>query len=220
MASIALGVYEKASYRKLIFFILAIALASGVIAYKASGGFASFTGTTNQATTLATGSVTLGFGTTNNLGTGASNIAPGDTIARTVDLSNTGTLNLSAVTFQVSDTNTAPGATALVTDATNGFQVVVQACSVAWTAGSPPTCSGTTTSVLASTSVSSICLGGNGCTGTTPATLSGLTSLTSGNTDHLLVTFTLPTTAPNTDQSLSDNLTYTFTGTQRAAHND
>jgi spore coat-associated protein N len=39
--------------------------------------------------------------------------------------------------------------------------------------------------------------------------------LTSGTTDHLLMTLTLPSGAGNTLQDQSSTITYTFTGTQR-----
>jgi spore coat-associated protein N len=43
--------------------------------------------------------------------------------------------------------------------------------------------------------------------------------LTSGNTDHLLMTLTLPAGAGNSMQNLSSTVSYTFTGTQRTATN-
>jgi hypothetical protein len=51
------------------------------------------------------------------------------------------------------------------------------------------------------------------------ATLSNLSSLTAGNTDHLRVTLTFPSAAGNTFQNKSSTIQYTFTGTQRAATN-
>ena len=47
--------------------------------------------------------------------------------------------------------------------------------------------------------------------------LSNLSALTAGSTDHLRVTLTLPSGAGNTLQNQSSTITYTFTGTQRAA---
>ena len=49
--------------------------------------------------------------------------------------------------------------------------------------------------------------------------LSNLISLTSGATDHLRVTLTLPSGAGNTLQNQSSTISYAFTGTQRAATN-
>ena len=49
--------------------------------------------------------------------------------------------------------------------------------------------------------------------------MANLTSTTAGATDHLRVTLTLPGTAGNTLQGLTSTVTYSFTGTQRAATN-
>jgi hypothetical protein len=49
--------------------------------------------------------------------------------------------------------------------------------------------------------------------------LANLGSLTNGATDHLRVTLTLPSGAPNTLQNQSSTISYAFTGTQRAATN-
>ena len=83
---------------------------------------------------------------------GATAIAPGDTIQRSVDLINSGSLDLASVTL----TTTATTSSLLDTDATNGLQMVIDKCSVAWTEAGPPytyTCSGSTSSVLASRAV-------------------------------------------------------------------
>ena len=86
---------------------------------------------------------------------------------------------------------------------------MIDKCSVAWTEANAPnytyTCGGTTTTVLASRSV----IGAN-------VALSNLGSLVAGVTDHLRVTLSFPTTAPNTMQTLTTQITFAFTGTQRA----
>jgi hypothetical protein len=51
----------------------------------------------------------------------------------------------------------------------------------------------------------------------TGVTLSNLSSLTAGNTDHLRVTLTFPSGAGNSFQNKSSTIQYAFTGTQRAA---
>jgi hypothetical protein len=89
--------------------------------------------------------------------------------------------------------------------------MVIDKCSVAWTESGPPytyTCSGSTTSVLATRPV----------IGATIA-LSNLGSLTSGATDRLRVTLTFPSGAGNTLQNQSSTITYAFTGTQRTGTN-
>ena len=58
---------------------------------------------------------------------GASAIAPGDTIQRSVDLIDSGSLDLASVTL----TTTATSSSLLDTDTTNGLQMVIDKCSVA-----------------------------------------------------------------------------------------
>ena len=177
------------------------------------GTFATFTSSTSASTTVATGTVVIALGatgaSTNRLNINASTVAAGDTMQRSVDLSNTGTIDLSGVTL----TTTASPSSLLDTDATDGLQMVIDRCSVAWTeAGSSPaftyTCGGSTTTVLASRAV----------IGSTLA-LSSLAALTAGSSDRLRVTLTLPSAAGNTFQGLSSTVSYAFTGTQRTATN-
>jgi spore coat-associated protein N len=173
------------------------------------GTYATWTSTTSENHTITSGTVTIALGATgaatNRLNVGASGLAPGDTIQRSVDLTNSGTIDLAGVTL----TTTASPSSLLDTDATNGLQMVVDKCSVPWTEAGPPftyTCGGTTTPVLASRAA----IGSN-------LLLSPLSATTAGGTDHLRVTLTLPSGAPNTLQNQSSTITYAFTGTQRAA---
>jgi spore coat-associated protein N len=175
------------------------------------GTYATWTSTTSQSHSISSGTVTVALGatgaSTNRLNVNASALAPGDTVQRSVDLINSGSIDLASVTL----TTTAPTSSLLDTDATNGLQMVIDTCSQAWTeAGTAPaytyTCGGTTSSVLASRAV----------VGTNLA-LSNLGATTAGATDHLRVTLTLPSGAPNTLQNQSSTITYAFTGTQRAA---
>jgi spore coat-associated protein N len=173
------------------------------------GTYATWTSTTSENHTISSGTVTIALGATgaatNRLNVGASALAPGDTVQRSVDLTNSGSIDLAGVTL----TTTASPSSLLDTDTTNGLQMVVDKCSVAWTEAGPPytyTCSGTTSSVLASRAV----IGSN-------LSLSNLGVTASGATDHLRVTLTLPGGAPNTLQNQSSTITYAFTGTQRTA---
>lgn len=177
------------------------------------GTYATFTSTTNvQQTSIVSGTVSLstpGAGATNRLTLGATNIVPGDTMQRVVDLTNNGNTSLASITL----TTTASPSSLLDTDTTNGLQIVVDKCSVAWTeAGTTPaytyTCGGTTTSVLASRAVIGSAIALSNLTATTPAA-----------TDHLRVTLTFPSTAGNTLQAQTSSITYSFNGTQRAATN-
>jgi spore coat-associated protein N len=173
------------------------------------GTYATWTSTTSQSQSISSGTVTIALGATgaatNRLNIGASALAPGDTVQRSVDLTNSGSLDLASVTL----TTTAPTSSVLDTDATNGLQMVIDKCSQAWTEAGPPytyTCGGSTSTVLASRAV----IGSN-------LSLSNLGATTAGATDHLRVTLTLPAGADNSFQNKSSTISYAFTGTQRAA---
>lgn len=196
---------------------LSAVLLAGAGALAGHGAFATFTSAaTGGPQSITTGTVSIALGatgaSTNRLDVNATGVAPGDTIERSVDLSNAGTLNLASITLGLS----ASPSSLLDTNATYGLQTTVQSCSVAWTESSGPpytyTCSGTEATVLASTPVATL--------ESTAASLPGLNSLTAGGTDHLMVTLTLPSSAGNSYQGLTSTLTYTFTGTQRAAQSD
>jgi len=189
--------------------LLSISLVTVAAALVGMGAFAVFTNSATVSQTNTTGTVTLSpistNGTNNRLSVGASGLAAGDTVQRSVDVKNTGSLTLASVTL----TTTATTSSLLDTDTTNGLQMVIDKCSVAWTeTGGPPytyTCGGTTSSVLASAPV----IGAN-------LTLSNIT-LTAGTDNFVRVTLTLPSAAPNTLQGLTSVIQYAFTATQRAA---
>jgi spore coat-associated protein N len=177
------------------------------------GAFATFTSTTSASHSVTTGTVTIALGatgaSTNRLNVNATAVAPGDTIQRSFDLINQGTLDLASITL----TTNATTSSLLDTDATNGLQMAIDKCSVPWTeSGSSPaftySCSGSTSTVLAQRAV----IGSN-------LSLSNLGSLTAGVTDHLRLTLTLPSSADNSFQNLTSTIQYSFTGTQRAATN-
>ena len=177
------------------------------------GTFASFTSSTSASQTISSGTVSITLGATgaaNRLTIGASNVVPGDTIQRAVDLINNGTSTADTLSSIVLTTTPSPSSL-LDTDATNGLQMVIDKCSNTWTeAGTAPaytyTCSGTTSSVVASRAV----VGAN-------IALSNLTTLANTTTDHLRVTLTLPSAAGNTFQGLTSAISYNFVGTQRLA---
>ena len=207
MGSIVVGPAALSAGKKVLL-SLSVLGAAGSIA--ALGTFAQFTSSTSAAQSAGTGTVTVGLGASgtsaNRLSVAATDMAPGDTVQRSVDLANSGSIDLSGVTL----TTAASPSSILDTDAVNGLQVAVDRCSSAWTesASAPYTysCSGTVSSVLASRPVI-----GSG------VALSNVSSLAPGATDHLRVTLTLPSSADNSFQGKSSTITYTFTGIQRAA---
>ena len=217
--------------------VLSIALIAAAAAALVGGAFATFTNTaTAGPQTISSGTVKFATGPTNDAATGATSIAAGDTVSREIDLNSTGgTLTDKEITLKFS----ASPSTLLDTDPTNGLQVSIQACSVAWkrtVVGSPPPaftyeCTGTTTAVkisgAATASVSSL--------ETTPGKLEELKSLTGGGQDYLVFKLELPAAAPgdlskvaacsgtsggtaSTEdlQGCSSALTYTFQAVQRA----
>jgi predicted ribosomally synthesized peptide with SipW-like signal peptide len=189
--------------------VLSIALVMTAAAVVGVGTFAVFTDTASVSQATSSGTITLDpintSGANNRLSIGATNIAAGDTIQRAVNLKNTGNITLAGITL----TTTASPSSLLDTDTTNGLQMVLDKCSVAWTeSGGPPytyTCGGTASTVLTSAPV----IGTN-------VTLANL-SLTAGNDNFLRVTLTLPSAAPNTLQGQASTIAYAFTATQRAA---
>jgi len=183
--------------------IASLAVLGAAAAIAGLGTYATFTSSTSASHTIATGTLSLTSGPTNRLGTGASLVAAGDSMQRAIDLNYAGSISFGSATL----TTNATTSSALDTDTTDGLHMAIDKCSVAWTESGPPytyTCSGTTSSVLASAPV----IGSN-------LALSNLT-LTAGSTDHLRVTVTLPGTAGNSFENLSSTIAYTFTGVQRA----
>lgn len=202
--------WASAQHRKLLVSLAIVAAAAGIAGL---GTFAAFTSSTSASQSVSSGTVTIALGatgaSTNRLTVGATNIAPGDTIQRSVDLIDSGSIDLASITL----TTNATASSLLDTDATNGLQMVIDRCSNAWTEGGAApaytyTCSGTTSTVLASRAV----IGSN-------LSLSNLSALTNGVTDHLRVTLSFPSAAPNSFQNQSSTIQYTFTGTQRAGTN-
>ena len=196
--------------RKLLLSLAALGAAASIAGMAT---YATFTSSVSQSQTISSGTVSLNLGATgsatNRLNIGASNIAPGDTMQRSVDLINGGTINMASITL----TNAATTSSLLDTDAVNGLQLTIDKCSQAWTEGGTApaytyTCGGTTSTVLASRAI----IGTN-------IALSNLGALTAGTTDHLRFTLSFPSAAGNTFQGLTSTIQYTFTGTQRAGTN-
>jgi len=205
-------VKEIYMFKRLIASATILAAAASIASF---GTYATFTSSSAASNALDTGSVSIALGAVgpaNRLTLGASGLLPGDTMQRVIDLQNTGipgSDDLAAVSL----TTSASLSSLLDTDATDGLQMAIDRCSVPWTeSGTSPaftySCSGTTSSVLASQAVIGLNL-----------PLSNLSSLAAGITDHLRVTLTLPSSAPNTMQGLSSTLDYTFVGIQRAGMN-
>ena len=188
---------------------LTLGLVGLTVAAIGGAALATFTSTTNVSQPVASGTVAFAPIATSaagqRLSVAATDIAPGDTIQRAVTLTNTGSVDM--LPGSVNLTTTASPSSLLDTGA-NGLTMTIDKCSVPWTESAAPytyTCSGTTTSTLASRPVigSSIALSGLTTTAATP--------------NHLRVTLTLPAAADNTYQGQSSTIGYVFVGQQRAA---
>lgn len=182
----------------------------GVVAAAAAvaglGTFGTFTdSTTPISTSVSSGTVSIDVsqrGATVPVTTAG--FLPGDSMTRAVDLVNDGTSPLG----QVSLASTATAASALTTDATNGLQLSVRSCPVAWTQGGTAaaptyTCSGTSSTLYSGRAVADV-------------PLAGVASLQPGGLDHLVFSLSLPATAGDSFQDASATLALTFTGVQRS----
>ena len=169
------------------------------------GTFGGFTdSTTPVATNVATGTLSIDVSQPGYaIPATVSGLVPGDSMTRPMNLVNDGNLPLGSVTLS----STATASSVLTTDITNGLQLTVKKCSVAWTQGGTAqaptyTCAGTETLVGSGPAVTNFAI-------------NGAAALNAGGTDHLTFSISLPATADNTFQGKSASLSLTFTGTQR-----
>lgn len=173
------------------------------------GTFGTFTDSTAPLNaSVATGTLSITLTPANDtavLSMKATGFIPGDSLARSVDLTNDGTTAFASLSL--ASTATVPNV--LSTDTVNGLQVGVESCSVPWTkatsagGGAVYTCAGTKRTMLAS-----------GPAVATSGPLASPASITPGGVDHLVVTLSLPTTAGNQFQNLTNSLAISFSGTQ------
>ena len=183
----------------------ALCIAVGLMVSNAS---ANFQGSASASNTITTAQMSITVGT-NNITTAASNIAPGDTIDRVIDLTPAGTSGI----FNGWTLTTTGSGNALDTQCSSacngdGLQLQVDLCSVAWTgtvATTAYTCSGSQSAVLASTNVI--------------VTNASLSNMSNSAINRLRVRMTFPGGSSNDDtnfQNLSETITFTFHGVQRA----
>jgi spore coat-associated protein N len=199
---------SRGTSKKILLSVAALGVTASIAGL---GTFATFTSSTSASQPISSGTVAISLGEAgtgdNRLTIGATGLVPGDSLQRRVKLTNgSGNENLASITLSTVDTSATD--TVLTTDAVKGLQMKIEKCSVAWveSASAPYTyaCSGTRTDVLAERAVI-----GSGLA------LTSLSALTAGNTDEMVVTVNLPTTADNTFQGKSATIEYTFLGTQR-----
>jgi len=121
--------WASAQRRKLLVSLAIVAAAASIAGL---GTFATFTSSTSASQSVSSGTVTIALGATgaatNRLTVGASNIAPGDTIQRSVDLINSGSIDLSGITLTTKRLDSSKfteetGVTALFDIAISGWSV-------------------------------------------------------------------------------------------------
>jgi spore coat-associated protein N len=195
---------------------IVVAAALGGTALVSSSVFASLTATASNTSggSIETGTLKLTqaasgvSGITGGFSTAISNVAPGDTVNRYIDLTNGGTLDGDVLTLAIA----ASPSNALTTNGTAGLQVTIKECAVAWT--SAGVCTPGATTVLASSSLLSLA---------TAKTLA-VSSLAASAVNHLQFSINLPagsevtnngTLPAGTVQGLTTAVTWNFLETLR-----
>jgi predicted ribosomally synthesized peptide with SipW-like signal peptide len=201
---------RKQTTKKLLLSLAVLGLAASVAGI---GTYAAFTRSTTAFHSIATGTVAINLGTPddvdNRLTVAADGLVPGDSVQRRVVLTNpSGNENLASITL----TTTANVTSLLDTDTTDGLQLQIQRCAGGtWDEtvvgdGYTYACNGgVATDVLAVRDV----IGSN-------LALTGMQALTNNNSDDMVVTLSLPSSAGNSFQTLTSEILFTFTATQRA----
>ena len=168
------------------------------------GNFSDNSPSVNSSLSSAVLSIKLGVpgGAPRGIPLTTTGFTPGASITGLVNLDNDGTLPLSSVRLAT----TAAASNALVTDRTNGLQLRLEHCSRRWTVGGTtddPTyfCDQTQRTLYAGPVIST-------------ATLPSPSSAAVGDTDNLLYTLSLPATAGNEFQGLTNAVTLAFATTQ------
>jgi hypothetical protein len=198
---------ERNTARKIVGSLAVIGTAAAVAGLGTYGNFTD--STTPLNTTIETGTLSINLAQPDDavaIPVSTSGFVPGDSMSRAVDLVNDGSSALGSVSLTTALTTPA---NSLTTDVTNGLQLDVKACSVAWTEGgtaAAPTysCAGDVRSLL------------SGSAAPRSTNLDKPASLAVGGADHIVFTISLPTSAGTAMQGQTAGLSLTFTGTQRA----
>lgn len=197
---------------------LVAAIGASIVTVAGVGAFAGLNATATATQNQSAGTLSL---TTANNGAGfsqsVSNMAPGDVVNRYVNITNGGSLDAQGLSLKVSSTGTASLITNGTSPATNkAITVAVKSCSGTWNT-STGVCSGSTSTEIAATPLSTFASAQSFANTTTLDSLAGL---------KLQIQVTLPdqneTTADgvapaNTVQNGSVALTYEFFEAQRTA---
>ncbi|MCW2682284.1 MAG: uncharacterized protein JWP33_197 [Blastococcus sp.] len=180
----------------------AIAAVGAAAAVAGLGTFGGFTDTTAPVNTdVANGVVSIALSQAGDSGTvpfAGGQMLAGDARTHLVDLVNDGNTALGSVTVK----SWASTSSILDSDPTNGLQLTVESCTVAWSPDK--SCAGSRSSFY------------SGPVLVTDRALAGAASLAPGAVDHLLLTATLPAAASgDAFEGATSALHFVFTGTQR-----
>jgi hypothetical protein len=180
-------------------------------------GYSLFSGEAGQVNTqISSGVVTVALknpGASQSLAIGAQNIAPGDTLAREVQLANTGTVTIGSAVMAI----TASNPSAALWSSANGLQLSIKTCSTPWSSTQLPdggytyACPGQEQTVYGPEAATSAAQGM-----TLPSVLANIAP---GQSTDFVVSLLYPSVAGNSSSSENENLTWTFTATQAAGVN-
>jgi len=203
-----MGLNLKSTSSKVLASAALLAAAAGVAGMGTYGGF---TASTSASAAVDSATVTLTGADTGTLSIQATKVIPGDTMERTLKLFNGGTIDLAGITL----TTSTASPSLLTTDAINGLQLQIDSCPVAWTGSGtgPYTCVSSGTPVQGAAVLTKRAVIGQNFP------LSGLTATSVSKTDFLRITMSLPATADNTFQGLTNSVNFAFNGAVRAAGN-
>lgn len=200
-------------------------VAVGLLSFNASATFTASAAPTH-ATTVGDMTLTLGSaGDPNSIGLGSTDIVPGDTILRTVQITvDNGADTMAGLTLSTDCNGACTGSQTFVSDASLGLKLWIERCDVAydvspaWDGSTVPTaavCNGTAEDVLG-TSASPVAF-----VQSDTDIISGM-DITDNAVNYLKVRITWPAGAAgahNAMKAQSATLRFTFTGTQRAGTN-
>lgn len=198
---------KRSTSTKVLATVVMVTAAAGAAGLGTFGGFSSSTAAEQQ---VSTGRVVLTSAAqaTRGFEVAASNLVPGDTVQRAVQLTRS---NETEAFGSVKLTTAAGSSNLLSTDTVNGLRLKVDQCSVAWTKAASSnelTCGGTTTNLVAQRAV----------VGQNLDLAAATTALNSGaKVANLRAELVLPQAAGNDFQGLSNTITFTFDATQRTA---
>ena len=176
--------------------VLGLIAAGALILGAAATASALFDDRARAGAGVGAGTVIVAFDATGvtTVPVAVTGLVPGGTARRLLDLTNTGTVAVSALQLETA----APTVGASSSD---GLQVALERCSQAWSSDGA-SCAGTTTTVAADR----------------PATaridLPGSPAFAVGATDHLRLTLRLPESSPTAAQGTTGSLSVTVTGVQ------